>query len=145
MIQVHTELVKSTVVTRVSRPSRTATVNISRTADYYSSTAMKFYLFNLTDCTVFVKSECSRDPFKLAILPNLFAALPSDKHWHKFIVSSVGTGSSSTREKVSTELEIEWQYAVNTTEAFPFRWNLAMPEDCPWRIYRDQVASLAPL
>lgn len=109
---------------------------------------MRLYLFNLTNSIVFVKSgsECSTNGLELSILPNVSATLPSGKN--KFILSSVGGDSSSTleKEKVSPELEIERQYVVNPTKAFPSRWNLlAMPEDCPWRIYRDQVISLAPL
>ena len=98
---------------------------------------MKLYLFNLTDITIFVKSKWFNDPPELSILPSASAALTSDKA--QFILSSVGEGSSSKLEKVS----LERQYVVNTSKAFPFRYNLlAMPEDCPWRIYRDQVGFL---
>ncbi|KAI0253821.1 PLC-like phosphodiesterase [Lactifluus subvellereus] len=102
---------------------------------------MKLCLFNLTDSTVFVKSdsECSTNGLEFSIPPNVSATLPSGKH--KFILSSIGGNSSSTLEKASPELEIERQYVVNPTKAFPSRWNLlAMPEDCPWHIYRDQTS-----
>jgi hypothetical protein len=99
---------------------------------------MKVYLFNLTDRTFFVTSKCAEE---LSVLPNAFAVLPAIKD--NFKLSSVGTSPEIKPEKVLLGLEVERQYLVNPKKSTSFGWDyISTPEDCPWRIYRDQVASL---
>ena len=96
----------------------------------YSLTVMKLYLFNLTDRSLFVRPEYSK--YELSVLPNAFVTFPASGD--NFILSSV-VGSP-----VSLTPEAERQHVVNLKK--PFRWNhISMPEDCPWRIHCDQVAS----
>ena len=98
---------------------------------------MEVCLFNLTDRTIFITSECA---VEISVLPNAHAVLPASKDIFK--LSSVGASPKFTPEKVLLGLEVEWQYLVNLKKS-SFGWDcISMPEDCPWRIYRDQVASL---
>jgi hypothetical protein len=102
---------------------------------------MKLCLFNLTDRTISVTSGRSEHVVDLSVLPNAFAELPAGKA--KFKLTSVGASPKITLEKVSFMLEVERQYLVNPKKSSPFGWShILMPEDCPWRIYRDQVTSL---
>ncbi len=104
---------------------------------------MKLYLFNLTDKTFFVKSkpERSENAIELSVIPNDFAELPVGKD--KFGLSSARANPEITSEKVLLGPEVERQYLVNPKECSSFGWShVSMPEDCPWRIYRDQVTSL---
>jgi hypothetical protein len=99
---------------------------------------MQVCLFNLTDRTIFITSECV---FELSVLPNAHAVLPTGKD--NFKLSSVGASPKFTPEKVLLGLEVVRQYLVNLKKSTSFGWDyISMPEDCPWRIYRDQVASL---
>lgn len=94
---------------------------------------MKLRLLNLTDRTVFVKYDHTAE---LSVLPSAFAALPAGEE--NFTLSR-----ASSKFNV---LKVERQYVVNPNKSSSFRWNhILMPEDCPWRIYRDQVASLVLL
>ncbi|KAI0303501.1 hypothetical protein B0F90DRAFT_1379808 [Multifurca ochricompacta] len=101
---------------------------------------MKFYLFNLTGSTVFVKNEeGTKHTFKLSVLPNATTTIPAGNR--KFMLSSVGGIPEITFEKALHEFEVEQQYVINPSKKFSFRWGLlAMPEDCPWRIYREQTS-----
>lgn len=99
---------------------------------------MEVCLFNLTDRTIFITSECA---VEISVLPNAHAVLPASKDIFK--LSSVGASPKFTPEKVLLGLEVEWQYLVKPKKSSSFGWDyISMPEDCPWRIYRDQVASL---
>ncbi len=96
---------------------------------------MKFYLFNFTDNTILLNSDCCGNDSELCVLPEASAAIPSGKQ--KFVMS-VG---ATTPEKV---FEIERQYIFNLSELSLSRTSLlTMPEHCPWRIYRHQVTSPA--
>lgn len=100
---------------------------------------MKLCLFNLTDTAIFITSKCSEHA-SLNVLPDAFVELPTED---SFKLSSVGASPKFTPEKVLLELEVERQYLVNLKKLCPFGWSpIPMPEDCPWRIYRDQVTSL---
>jgi hypothetical protein len=102
---------------------------------------MKLYLFNFTDGTLSVTSGRSEHAAELSVLPNASAVVPTGKA--NFKLTSVGASPKITLEKVSLTLEVERQYVVNPKKSSPFGWShISMPEDCPWRIYRDQVASL---
>jgi hypothetical protein len=104
---------------------------------------MMLYLFNLTDRTFFVKSKSKRSEpaVQLSVNPNDFAELPAGKN--KFELLSAKADSGTTPEKVSPGPEVERQYLVNPKKCCRFGWShISMPEDCPWRIYRDQVTSL---
>jgi hypothetical protein len=104
---------------------------------------MMLYLFNLTDRTFFVKSKSKRSQpaVQLSVNPNDFAELPTGKD--KFELLSAKADSGTTSEKVSPGPEVERQYLVNPKKCSCSRWShISMPEDCPWRIYRDQVTSL---
>ena len=102
---------------------------------------MKLSLFNLTDRTFFVTSECSDHASELSVAPNSSAVLPTGKD--NFKLSSVGAWPETTLEKALPGLEVGRDYLVNPKKSSPFgRCHISMPEDCPWRIYRDQVASL---
>ena len=108
----------------------------------HSSTAMKLYLFNLTNESLYIGSACSEHAGKLSVLPNAFTALPASKD--NYILSSTGVNSEIKLEKASLGVEVERQYVVNLKKASS-QWSprhVSMPEGCPWRIYRDQVASL---
>jgi hypothetical protein len=103
---------------------------------------MMLYLFNLTDRTFFVKSKSKRSEpaVQRSVNPNDFAELPTGKD--KFELSSSKADSETTPEKVSPGPEVEWQYLVNPKKCSRIGWShISMPEDCPWRIYRDQVTS----
>ena len=104
---------------------------------------MMLYLFNLTDRTFVVKSKSKRSEpaVQLSVNPNNFAELPTGKD--KFELISAKADSGTTPEKVSPDPEAERQYLVNLKKSSCLRWShVSMPEDCPWRIYRDQVTSL---
>jgi hypothetical protein len=83
---------------------------------------MELYLFNLTDITIIAKPKGSNNTPELSILPSTSSALTSDKA--QFTLSSAGE---------------ERKYDITMSKAFPFRYNLSIPKDCPWRIYRDKV------
>lgn len=103
---------------------------------------MKLCLFNLTNNAILFKPDCYRNDSGLIILPEASAAIPSSKK--EFVVSSVG--KTNTSEQVFLDYEVERQYVVNLKNSSSSRiCLLTMPEDCPWRIYHDQVASLALL
>jgi len=107
---------------------------------------MKLYLFNLTDRTFSVKSKFNRSEpaVQLSVNPNDFTELPTGND--KFELLSAKADSGTTPEKVSPGPEVERQYLVDPKKYSCFRWNhIPMPEDCPWRIYRDQVTPLIPL
>jgi hypothetical protein len=105
---------------------------------------MKLRLFNLTDNAILFKSDCARNDSEIIVLPEASAAIPSGKR--KFLMSSVGKSQASTPEKVFFDYEVERQYVVNLSSSSSSRRSLlTLPEDCPWRIYRDQVASLTLL
>ena len=100
---------------------------------------MKLCLFNLTDTIIFITPKCS-ERAGINVLPKAFAELPAED---SFKLSSVGASPKFTPEKVLLDLEVEPQYLVNLKKSCPFGWShISMPEDCPWRIYRDQVTSL---
>ena len=104
---------------------------------------MVLYLFNLTDRTFFVKSKSKRfEPtVQLSVNPNDFAELPTDKD--KFELLSANADSEPTPEKVSPSPKVGRQYLVNPKKCPRFGWShISMPEDCPWRIYREQVTPL---
>jgi hypothetical protein len=95
---------------------------------------MKFYLFNLTRDSIFVRPACSKHA--VAVLPNAVAALPTSED--NFILLWSG---DITPEKSIFRLKTESQYIVKLKKS-SFQWdNVSMSEGCPWRIYRDQVAS----
>ena len=101
------------------------------------------YLFNLTDRTFFVKSKSKRSEpaVQLSVNPNDFAELSRGND--KFELLSAKADSGTTPEKISHSPEVERQYLVNPKKCSCSRWShISMPEDCPWRIYRDQVTSL---
>lgn len=101
------------------------------------------YLFNLTDRTFFVKPKFKRPEtaVQLGVNPNDFVELPSGKDKFELLLAKAGSGT--TPEKVSHGLEVEREYLVNPKKCSCFGWSrISMPEDCPWRIYRDQVTSL---
>jgi hypothetical protein len=104
---------------------------------------MMLYLFNITDRTVVVKSKSNRSEpaVQLSVNPNNFAELPTGKD--EFELLSAKADSEATPEKVSPGPEAERQYLVNLKKSSCLRWShISIPEDCPWRIYRDQVTSL---
>jgi hypothetical protein len=101
---------------------------------------MKLRLFNLTDKTILVTSECLEHAAGLSVLPNASAELPAEDN---FKLSSIGASPENILEKVLLELEVGRQHSVNPKKRCPFGLShISMPEDCPWRIYRDQVTSL---
>jgi len=103
---------------------------------------MTLYLFNLTDRTFFVKSKSKRSEpaVQLSINPNNFAELPGKD---KFELLSANADSETPPEKVSPGPEAERPYLLNLKKSSCLKWShISMPEDCPWRIYRDQVTSL---
>jgi hypothetical protein len=104
---------------------------------------MTLYLFNLTDRTFFVKSK-SKSPqpaVQLSVNPNNSVELPTGKD--KFELLPVKADSETTPEKVPHDPEVERRYLVNPKKSFRSGWSqISMPEDCPWRIYRDQVTTL---
>ena len=92
---------------------------------------MVIYLFNLTDRTLLVKYKSEAIQH---VNPNDIANLRCKG---KFDLVLANADSETTSEKVSQ------QYPVNPKKSFGFGWSfISMPEDCPWRIYRDQVTSL---
>lgn len=104
---------------------------------------MMLHLFNLTDRTFVVKSKSKRSQpaVELSVNPNDSVELPTGKD--KFELLSSKAHSEVTAEKASHSPEVERQYLVNPKKCFRFGWgHIPMPEDCPWRIYRDQVTSL---
>jgi len=126
---------------------------------------MKLCLFNLTDNTILFKSEWGNDS-ELLVLPEASAAIPLGKQKFvissvggsrantpekvfldyeeelQYVISSVGGSRANTPEKVFLDYEEERQYVVNLSKSSSSRRSLlTMPEDCPWRIYRDQVTS----
>jgi hypothetical protein len=104
---------------------------------------MMLYLFNFTDRTFFVKSQSKRSQpaVQLSVNPNNSVEVPTGED--KFELLSAKADSETTPEKTSLGPEIERQYLVNPKKLFHFGWSLIpMPDDCPWRIYRDQVTSL---
>jgi hypothetical protein len=134
---------------RISRefPFGTGTYAVTTTATQagglldHSLTTMKLYLFNLTNVSLFIGPEGSEHTAKLSVLPNAFAALPASED--NIILSSTGGDSEIKLEKASLGVEVERQYVINLKKS-SFRWSprdVSMPEDCPWRIYCDQVAS----
>jgi len=98
---------------------------------------MKFYLFNLTRDSIFVRPECSKHA--VAVLPNTVAALPTSED--NFILLSSGGSSDITLEKSSVRLKTELQYIVKLKKSSFQRDHVSMSEGCPWRVYRNQVAS----
>ncbi|KAI9511337.1 PLC-like phosphodiesterase [Russula earlei] len=97
---------------------------------------MECHLFNLTDKPFLVKPESLGNEVELVVLPNDFATLPAGGN--NFTLSSAGGRSEVALEKAGLELDVERRY-VNLKKSPRFRWNnVSMPEDCPWRIYRDQ-------
>ena len=106
-------------------------------------TTMMLYLFNLTNRSFSVKSKSKRSlpAVQLSVNPNGFVELPTGKE--KFELLSPNADSETTPEKVSPGHEVERQYLVNPKKCSRFGWShIPMPEDCPWRVYRDQVSSL---
>jgi hypothetical protein len=102
---------------------------------------MDFYLFNLTNKPFFVKDESPKH-VELVIYPNDFATLPMSRN--NFILSSVDSEVTLV-DRASASFEIAPQY-VKPKLSRRSRWsNISTPEDCPWRIYRDQVPSSVPL
>jgi len=99
---------------------------------------MDVYLFNLTNKPLFVKHV------ELIVHPNDFAILPACRN--NFILSPVGGRSEVTpMDRASMSFEVAPQY-VEPKLSRRSRWsNISTPEDCPWRIYRDQVPSSVPL
>jgi hypothetical protein len=111
----------------------------------YFLTTMTLYLFNLTDRTFFVKSTSKRSQpaAQLSVNPNDFAELSTGKDKFELLSTKADSGATSEKVTVSSSPEVEWQYLVNPKRCSRFGWSLiSMPEDCPWRIYRDQVTSL---
>ncbi len=110
---------------------------------------MKLYLHNLTDRTFLVKPESKRSKHhdaavELSVNPNDSAELPTGKDKFK-ILSPRANQEITSEKKVSPGPKVESQpeYLVNPKKCSCFRWSrISMPEDCPWRIYRDQVTSL---
>ena len=101
---------------------------------------MKLHLFNLTDKTILVTSECLEHAAGLSVLPNASAELPAEDN---FKLSSIGASPETILEKVLPELKVGRQHSVNPKKRCSFGWShISMPEDFPWRIYRDQVTSL---
>jgi len=99
---------------------------------------MKFYLFNLTNESLFVRPQCSKYAVGSTLLPNAVAALPTSED--NFTLSSSGESSDITLEKSGLEPKTKSQYIVYLKTS-SFRWNnVSMLEGCPWRVYRDQVA-----
>lgn len=104
---------------------------------------MKLCLFNLTDNAILFKSDCRTNDSELIILPETSAVIPTGE---QKIVMSVGKSHAITPEKVSLDYEIEQQHVIDLSNSSSSQRSLlAMPEDCPWRIYRNQVASPALL
>jgi hypothetical protein len=102
---------------------------------------MTLYLLNLTDKTLFVTLKQSKQAVELRVPPNAPTSLPEGKD--SFILSLVEGSLETTPEKTSLEAGKQSQYVLNPKKSFPLRWGpISMPEDCPWRIYRDQVTSL---
>jgi len=102
---------------------------------------MKLYLFNLTNESLFIGSASFEHAGKLSVLPDAFTALPASKD--NFILLSTGANSEIKLEKALLGVEVEREYVVDLKESS--RWSprhVSMPDGCPWRIYRDQVASL---
>ena len=100
---------------------------------------MKLSLVNLTDNAILLKSHCCKNYFEQIVLPGASATIPSGEQ--TFIMSSVQTNP----EKVLLDYEVERQYVIDLIRSsYSRRSLLTMPEDCPWRIYRDQVTSPAP-
>lgn len=98
-----------------------------------NSTAMKLCLFNLTDNAILFKSDCCTNDSELIVLPEVSAEIPSGKQ--NFDISIRGKS-----EKAFLDNEVERRYVVNLSKLSSSRRSLlTMPEDCPWRIYRDQV------
>ncbi|KAI9446800.1 hypothetical protein H4582DRAFT_605995 [Lactarius indigo] len=96
---------------------------------------MKLCFFNLTENAILFKYDCCRNDSELIVPPEASVAIPSGKQ--KFAISSV---RGSAPEKVPLDYEEEQQYVVNLSKSSSSsRCLLAMPEDCPWRIYRDQT------
>jgi hypothetical protein len=103
---------------------------------------MMLYLFNLTDRTFFVQSKSKRSEpaVQRNVNPNDFAELPTGKD--KFELLSAKADSETIPEKISPGPEVKRQYLVNPKKCSRIGWShISMPEDCPWRIYRDQVTS----
>jgi len=100
---------------------------------------MEFSLFNLTNEPLFVKHESPKHVE--VVRPNDFATLPASRS--SFILSSVGEGSGSEvtlLDRASASLEVASQYMKQKLSRRS-RWsNISTPEDCPWRIYRDQAS-----
>jgi hypothetical protein len=104
---------------------------------------MKLCLFNLTDNAILFKSDCCTNGSDPIVLPEASAAIPSDMQ--NFVISSI-RGSQAKSEKVSLDNEVERRYVVKLSKSLSSRRSLlTMPEDCPWRLYRDQVGSPALL
>jgi hypothetical protein len=100
---------------------------------------MKLYLFNLTDESLSV--GCFEHAGKLSVLPNAFTALPASKD-NFILLSSTVVNSEIKYEKASRGVEVVRQHVVNLKESSRRSpGHVSMPEGCPWRIYRDQVAS----
>ena len=100
---------------------------------------MKLCLSNLTDNAILFKSDCYRNGLELIVLPEASAAIPSGKR--KFVISWLG-GSQANTEKVFLDYEVERQYVIDLSKSSSSSHSLlTMPEDCPWRVYRNQVAS----
>ena len=104
---------------------------------------MKFSLFNLTSELIFVRPECSGHVVGSIVFPNAVATLPTSED--NFILSSREGSSDITLERSFFGLKTKSQYIVNLKKSSS-RWNhVSMSEGCPWRVYRDQVASLVLL
>jgi hypothetical protein len=104
-------------------------------------TAMEFYLSNLTSDSIFFRPESSKPEHAeaQAVLPNAVSALPTSEH--NFILLSSGGSSDVTPEMPFFRLRTESQWIVKLKKS-SFQWNpVSMSKDCPWRVYRDQVAT----
>jgi len=100
---------------------------------------MTLYLLNLTDKPLFVTFKQSEQAVELRVPPNAPTSLPEGRD--SFILSLVEGSPETTTKKTSLEAEKQSQYVLNPKKAPPLRWGpISMPEDCPWRIYRDQVS-----
>lgn len=101
-------------------------------------TTMMLYLFNFTDRTFVVKSNSkgSQPAVQLSVKPNDSAELPTGEDKFELLVTRADSEATASSPE-------ERQYLVNPKKRSRFGWSLIpMPEDCPWRIYRDQVTSL---
>ena len=124
------------------RVSRSLLVAVTATP-FTDCHAMKFYLFNLTSESLFIRPQYSKHAVGSTLLPNAVVALPTSED--NVTLSSSGGSPDIMLEKSGFEPKTKSQYVVYLKKS-SVQWDhVSLSEACPWRVYRDQVASLVLL